>query len=109
LVEETEVSGENYWRKAHNVIFLYNIIFVGCCPWITVSDGKIKCTDSLFYCRNDVVLPCWCLTSLSTIFQLYRGGQLYWWRKPRYLEKTTDEKHITLFFSANLQNNLTFN
>ena len=25
----------------------------------------------------------WCLTSLSTIFQLYRGDQFYCWRKPR--------------------------
>ena len=38
----------------------------------------------------------WYLTSLSTIFKLYRGGQFFfWWRKPEYPGKTINLPEVT--------------
>ena len=51
-----------------------------------------------FYELNASVLRVfawWWLTSFSTIFKLYRGGKLYWWRKPEDLEKTTNLLLVT--------------
>ena len=41
-------------------------------------------------------LGLWCLNAtINNIAVINRGGQFYWWRKPKYPEKTTDLPQVT--------------
>jgi hypothetical protein len=61
---------------------------------IIIASGPIlifACT--LFKCTNNILVY-WCITTLSTTFQLFRGGQFYWWRKLEYPVKTINLSQV---------------
>ena len=72
---------DHIMRKKYEYIFFLKIRFKLSFYWVIDEfEGQIIKLDGL-----------WCLMPLSTILQLYRGVQFYWWRKQEYPRKTTTQ------------------
>jgi hypothetical protein len=66
--------------------------------FITLLDFGTTHFGEITICRGQWEHRCiglWYLTPLSTIFQLYRGDQFYWWRAHEYQERFIDLSKVT--------------
>ena len=94
FMRQLDRSFQNYYsiisiNKSWNVLSHNNHMFFLLPLLVSVT------TCSNYITKVNIELGLWCLTPLSTIFELYRGGQFYWWRNRSTRRKPPDMPQVT--------------
>ena len=77
--------------------FEHYLIWKSCWTQVLAKDKYKNINETWNPTKQELGLGC--LTPLPTLFQLYRGCQFYWWKKPEYPQKTNDLKSLTNFIT----------